>query len=51
MLLLRFAGSFLLRYDAPAFLGLLFQEPPHSVSALLPLIPARETFLTGLNSL
>jgi hypothetical protein len=37
MLLLRFSGSFLLRFDARAFLGLLFQEPPRSVSALFPL--------------
>lgn len=28
MLLLRFAGSFLLRFDVRRFLGLLFHEPP-----------------------
>jgi len=38
-----FSGSFLLRFDARAFLGLLFQEPPHSVAAAPPLKTALET--------
>jgi hypothetical protein len=44
MLLLWFAGSFLLRYDARAFLGLLFQEPPRSVGALFPWVHSRKNF-------
>jgi hypothetical protein len=44
MLLLWFAGSFLLRYDARAFVGLLFQEPPRSVGALFPWVHSRKKF-------
>lgn len=36
MLLFRLSGSFLLRFDARTFVGLLFHEPPRSVSALFP---------------
>jgi len=36
-LLFRFSGSFLLRFDTRAFLGLLFQEPPRGVSGLVPI--------------
>jgi len=37
MLLLRFSGSFLLRFETRAFPGLSFQEAPRSFSALFPL--------------
>jgi hypothetical protein len=49
MLLLRFSDSFLLRFDARAFLGLLFQEPPRSsglvpIGAIIADLPRSETF-------
>jgi len=39
MLLLRLPGSFLLRFDTRAFLGLLFQEPPIFYYVLVSLQP------------
>src|ERR1035438_3256515 len=35
-------GSFLLRFDTRAFLGLLFQDPPRSASALFPSFESRK---------
>jgi hypothetical protein len=42
MLLLWLPGSFLLRFDARTFRGLLFHEPPRSVSALFPFRQCRK---------
>ena len=42
ILLLRLPGSFLLRFDTRAFLGLLFQDPPRSASALFPSFESRK---------